>query len=35
MPKAVAEALKRPGGSSAALSLASFAVGVVVAVVAL
>ena len=35
MPKAVAEALKRPGGSSAALSLASFVVGVVVAVVAL
>ena len=35
MPKAIADALKQPGGSSAALSLASFVVGVVVAVVAL
>jgi hypothetical protein len=35
VPKAVADALKNPSGSSAVLSVASFVVGVVVAVVAL
>ena len=35
VPKAVADALKNPSGSSAVLSMASFVVGVVVAVVAL
>lgn len=35
VPKAVADALKHPSGSSAALSAVSFAIGVIVAVVAL